>query len=147
MALHVGNNSAEGCLFANDALLGRVDQEVARWNDDFAVILWVAEVLGDMLVLFHVFERGVGGLSNVFDRLKWFLVAVRDLNITVLFAHYFSGSLLEYISDTVVGVAFAKQDALRLASLNGVGADVGRVRSDLLRVGILDEPRYRKIND
>ena len=141
VALHVGDGAAERGLLTDVTFLRWVDQEIAWRDHNLVVVFWVAEVLVNMLILLHVLEGSVVPVvSNVLGRLERFLITVVDLLLTVLFTHNLECGLLKRVANAVISV-LAEQVGVNLAPLDRVGADVGRVRSDLLRVRVRDEPR------
>ena len=135
IALHVGNDTAEGRLLSDLACLWRVDQEVAWCDQNITSVFRISEVFLNMGVVLHVLIRGISWLSNVLRRSEWLLVSNSNLLLAVFLAHHRQRSLLEGISNSVVG-GLAEEDAISFAFLAGAGHDVGRVNLDFLHVRI-----------
>lgn len=129
----VGNISAEGRVLSHSASLGWVREQVAWANHHFSGVLLRLEVLFHLHKILHVLVGRIGRLSNVPGGPERFLVAALNLFCAILIAKDGLGSLLEGVSDGVVG-RLTKLDTVDFTSLDGACSDVGWVDRDLFHL-------------
>lgn len=138
--LHVVDFASKCCILADSADLGWVCLYVLWLDHDFAVF-WVAEVLLNLLVVFHVLVGCIFRLFYVLCRPEWFLVADLNLPLTVLLANHGLCCMLERVTDRSVRWLH-EENGVTVALLHRSSPDIGRINNDFFDILIWGDSGY-----